>query len=183
MNICVSRILAATFLVFGSFVAAPASAATQTYNVGWTDDGTNYFGSFTIDFDPAVQVLNTDNGLTINSLNFPVASPVQYSYITISNPDILRIGGSFGGPGGIPFSPTATNFDFAITINDPVGTPSLFAVSSNDGNGSRNGGNLSLSVGPPPQVPLPATALFLLSGIVALWTRQRIGRSRSGVLA
>jgi hypothetical protein len=116
-------------------LAAPVDAAviTRTYDftVNNVHDQTRnnvpapinpVFGSFTVTFDPALgTIVNQTSGITVNSLNVTIASPIAFSY-NAANTDEVQIGGLDQGTGGL----TDGVSDFLLDIFDASGPQPFF---------------------------------------------------------
>ena len=143
-------------------------------------------GSFTVTFDPALgTIVNQTSGITVNSLNVTVGSPIAFSY-SRANTDEVQIGGVDQGTGGL----TDGLSDFLVDIFDAAGAQPLFGNMeytifattvatgqfSSFGISSRADG--TVTVVPALAVPEPPMfALFLagglLSGAVKRWRQSR----------
>jgi len=112
-----------------------ANAAFVTYNVSFTADtfqvGSGIdpapvdpvIGSFTITLDPSVAVANETAGITLNTLNIALGSPLSYTFDPAAGvfpAGTLRVGGISAGSDVITFNPS-TN-DFWLYINDFTST-------------------------------------------------------------
>lgn len=119
-GIFVSRLkwlLAAALFLGFSF---RANASLETLTIDFTATGFQagaptdpVQGSVTLTLDTAVAVLDQTTGITLNSLNLRVDSPIgfQYEPLALGNAiDILEIGGVAGGTAGLNF------YDFGIQI-------------------------------------------------------------------
>ena len=83
---------------------------------------TQAIGSFTVSFDPTLgTIVNQTTGITVNSLNVTVGSPVAFSY-NAANTDELQIGGLDQGTGGL----TEGVNDFLLDIFDASGATPFF---------------------------------------------------------
>jgi hypothetical protein len=173
--------------------ASSASAAPQTYDVSFSGTGfTSQFGqpavdpvngSFTITFDPALTYTDATAGITLNSLDIALSSPLAFDYSPTGNvngaADELVVGGSADGACCVIFSPTPTN-DFWLHIltftaapvfqqlgysQSSTGSPSLFFTDAASG----GSGLVTVeNVTPTPGVPEPSTWAMLLLGFAGL---------------
>lgn len=79
-------------------------------------------GSITITYDPGLgTITNQTTGITVHSLNVPVASPIAFSY-SAANTDEIQIGGLDQGTGGL----TDGVADFLLDIFDASGPTPFF---------------------------------------------------------
>lgn len=181
--------------VFIPTFAAPAAAApiTRTYDVTVNNvhdmTGNNVaapfnpvIGSFTVTFDPALgTIVNQTNGVTVNSLNVTVGSPIAFSY-SATNTDEVQIGGLDQGTGGL----TDGLGDFLVDIFNASGpAPSfgkmeytIFATTvatgqfSSFGPSSLADGTVTLVPGLAVPEP-PMFALFLTGGLLSVAVHRR----------
>lgn len=148
---------------------------------------TSITGNFTVSFDTAVTVVDTTVGLTVNSLSFPSASAVQYSYFAAEK--VLSLGGAQVGASSI--ASETTDFVLQIDLSDllapalsncgqpyfacgtatgnPAVTASAYAVAGTPGfwfatTGSLRTGNT---------VPEPVTLPLVGVAAAALWVARR----------
>ncbi len=123
----------AVFLPF-----ATIGADEVTYDVSFTADtfqvGSGFdsppqdpvVGSFTITFDPTLTYANTTAGITLNSLNISLGSPLSFSYEPTAGSfpgEALRVGGFNAGSDVIIFDPSTD--DFWLYIYDINGAASF----------------------------------------------------------
>jgi len=199
----IARLAVAALGLFASqqIFAAPVDAAviTRTYDftVNNVHDQTGnnvpapvnpVFGSFTVTFDPTLgSIVNQTAGITVNSLNVTVASPIAFSY-SAANTDEVQIGGLDQGTGGL----TDGVSDFLLDIFDASGPQpffgnmdyTIFATTIATGQFSdfaadtRADGTVTvvpaLAVAEPPMV-----VLFVMGGLLSVAIRR--GRSPAGV--
>jgi len=132
-------------------------------------------GSLQIDFDFNTTVEDQTEGITLLSSNLPVGSPLSFSYNI--DQDNLIIGGLNAGANGLEFG----SADFALTITEATGpSPQFFSfLYTSPLTPARFfrafSGSVELAdVTPPSAVPLPASVLFLLTGLGALGLLRRL---------
>jgi hypothetical protein len=138
--------------------------------------------SFTVTFDPALGIIaNQTSGLTVNSLNVTVGSPIAFSY-NAANTAEVQIGGLEQGTGGL----TDGLSDFLLDIFDASGPTPLFGnmeytISattaatgqfSSFGPSSTADGTVTLAPGLAVPEP-PMFALFLAGGLLSGAVRRR----------
>jgi hypothetical protein len=79
-------------------------------------------GSITITYDPGLGTINNQTtGITVHSLNVPVASPIAFSY-SAANTDEIQIGGLDQGTNSL----TDGVADFLLDIFDAAGPTPFF---------------------------------------------------------
>lgn len=186
--------------VLAIVLAVPADAVpiTRTYNVTVNNvhdqTGNNVaapanpvIGSFTVTFDPALlTIANQTTGITVNTLNVTVASPIALSY-NHNNTDELQIGGLAGGTGGL----TDGTADFLLDIFDaPNAAPffgnmdyTIFATSAATGQFSDFAADIRadgiLSVTATAAIPdPPMLATILAGGLLSVGIHKRRKRRR-----
>jgi hypothetical protein len=187
-----ARSVASAFglLVSVQMLAAPVHAApiTRTYDVvvnNVHDQSNNNVpapvtqvaGSFTVTFDPALgTIVDQTSGITVNSLNVTVGSPIAFSY-SAANSHELQIGGLDQGTNGL----TDGVSDFLLDIFDAdgptaqIGKPffgnmdyTIFATTVATGQfsdfaaDSRADGTVTVRTAP--AVPEPPTFALFLAG-------------------
>jgi hypothetical protein len=150
-----------------------ASAAPVTYNFDGAFSSTalgNVNFDFTVSFDDALSVTDTDNGLTVNSLTStivsgdPFTSTTKYSFDASTN--IIRFG---AGDFARDFLQDATT-DFFVAYDFDDGAS---GVGGRNGDTSSSGSIISLEVTEVAPVPLPAAGWMLLAGIGGLGVMAR----------
>ncbi|HEY2616572.1 MAG TPA: PEP-CTERM sorting domain-containing protein [Acetobacteraceae bacterium] len=185
-------------LVLALAVPAAAAPITRTYDVTVNNvhdlTGNNVaapfnpvVGSFTVTFDPALlTIVNQTSGITVNSLNLTVASPIAFSY-SAANTDEVQIGGLDQGTGGL----TDGLSDFLVDIFDASGQQPFFGnmtytISattvatgqfSDFGPSSRADGTVTVVPGLAVPEP-PMSVLFLAGGLLSVAVKRR-GKSRN----
>jgi hypothetical protein len=169
-------------LAAGMAVATAAEAVVLQIDFSVVTTGTPNpaEGTVVIDGPFDEDVLNSLIGLAWDGFNFDVDEYVVYSYDAAT--DLLTLGGSVGGTGGI----IAGTNDFKIEIDNfltaPVATGSTLLVQADQGFIGFDAPT-TVTVGPPGDtgpppvdaIPLPAGALLLLSaaGAMVLAGRRR----------
>lgn len=190
------RILGIALAVMVLFAAAaPVDAGNMTYNVSFS---ANTFqvgsgadpapvdpvtGSFTITFDPTLVYTNTTAGISLNTLDITLGSPLSFSYDPAAGgfpAGTLRVGGLSSGSDVITFSPS-TN-DFWLYINDFTGAAAFqqmgytqTAVSSNNLFFTLNQTG-SVTVTQTQPIPEPASLSLLSLGLVGMGAARRYRR-------
>jgi hypothetical protein len=114
---------ASAFLIASSVSFAAPITRTYDFTVVNVHDQTGnnvptpvnpVVGSITITYDPGLgTITNQTTGITVHSLNVPVASPIAFSY-SAANTDEIQIGGLDRGTGGL----TDGVADFLLDIFD-----------------------------------------------------------------
>jgi hypothetical protein len=137
-------------------------------------------GSVTLTLDTAVAVADQTAGITLNSLNLQLDSPIcfQYEPLALGNAiDILEIGGLAGGDAGLNF------FDFGIQIRGlESGAPYFYNFGYTTSSYSQfvaTTGSITVT-GLNTAVPEPPYSLFL--GL-ALWLALGFGIRRHAFLS
>jgi PEP-CTERM motif len=178
-------------LAAGSLTASNANAAlvNRTYNVTGTNiqnitgstpsPFTSINLSFTVSFDPLVQVLNQTAGLTLNSTNLPLNSGFAFAFIPTNN-NRLVVGGLTNGVFGIAVG----NSDFTLDLSSATGpfpTVSVFQFSTtaNPGNAYRAFSNtVTVPVPEPASWALMIVGFGLVGGAMRNRTSLRLGSAR-----
>lgn len=134
-------------------------------------------GSVTITFDPTRSYYNETNGITLNSLNFPLKSPIAFNYDEYG----LQIGGgypsSFWNNDFAAMLPSATCVSsvgyaaYVYAMNDKVYwsgdiTINVYSTPTGSGNGSTS------------PTPIPAAIWIFGSGIAGLAGLRRRKKNR-----
>jgi len=156
-------------------VAPPAAqSATVNYSISFSSlmfpgiPGNTVSGSFDLQFDPTLSYLDSTIGITQNSLNVPVDSPIAFSYSPIAG-GTLAIGGLENGAAFLSSFPFATD-DFVLTISLLNVAPFALFVGQTFDFGNFGFLNVayqtSLSVNDVTPVPVPA-ALVLFGSALA----------------
>jgi PEP-CTERM motif len=133
-------------------------------------------GSFTITFDTAVDHTDQTTGITLDSLNITLGSPLSFSYSTTGTfAGILIVGGLENGASVVQFNPSTD--DFWLFINDFATAPSFKQLGYSQTSVSINnlfftpdpGGTGSVTVTPiTGGVPEPSTWAMMLAGFAGL---------------
>ena len=109
--------------------SVPAIGAPITYDVSFIANNFQTInvpapvdpvvGSFTITLDPSLAVTDDTAGITLNSLNIALGSPISYTYNPApSGPfaaGTLRVGGLSDGADSVTYSPSTNDFWLQIT--------------------------------------------------------------------
>ena len=192
-DVCVPKWGALTLLAFtcGQSLLMPMDAGavpiTRTYDfmVNNVQDQTGVpppinpvVGSVTVAFDPALGLINNQtSGITVNSLNVPVASPIAFSY-SAANTDELQIGGLDQGTSQL----TEGVNDFLLDIFDASGALPFFGNMDYTSTsrpfsvfqpGSRADGTVSIGG---VSVPEPSTLWLIVTACFTTLASMRIRR-------
>lgn len=171
MNKVACAALAAAMML-GTGSAASAATVVKKFDftaTGFTPVGAPVnpvIGSITIEFDPTVSVSQSTSGITLNSLNIAMGSPLMFSF----NPGffgLMSIGGTQGSDG---VQHGTNDFAFSFFYADTA-TPQipLFFYSQVGHMNAYETRNVALSVsvvepGGPGAVPEPAAWALMIGG-------------------
>lgn len=134
-------------------------------------------GSVTITLDPAVMVVDQTSGIVLNSLTFPLSSPISYTYGGYA----LFIGGLDVGAGALLRGPGFT--DILLIIESFETSPSLLNfvyTHLSDTSGAWGSGSGSVTVKEVAQTPLPSALPLFAAGLAGLGL---VARRRKRVVA
>ena len=190
----VSNVLMASAAI-ALLAASPLTAATITDNVSFVAADFGSFpsgtapvdpvtGSFTITYDPTQTYLDTTSGISLDSLNITLDSPLSFSYSpTGPNADDLFVGGAADTAELVQFNPATNDFTLSITgFSTAPGFNNLTYAQVASGN------NVFFTQGPTGTVtvtpvvasaPEPATWAVMVLGLFGLGAAMRAARRRA----
>jgi hypothetical protein len=149
-----ATLISSTYLITATFPATTPAAPVNPVTA-----------SFTVSFNNSADIGDTASGLTVNALNLPVSSSVEYNY-TVAG-DILGIGGS---QNGVDVLDSGTN-DFVVFIGaassmTPTFVEMIYSQTSTSGFFTSFRGTVTLA---PAAVPEPSALALLCTALAGLF--------------